>query len=450
MPPWDKYAAEPQGPWTKRAVRQNPGTILPFSQDAEGNLQFDSDAGLVGVVKRAVTLPGDVYTGKTPPSGPETTERAVDLAAIISPAAAPLRAGEMAATAGLKAFRSEPKAPTAEALKEASTAGYNTARDMGVDYSSAAVKSMADDIQRSLEADGILAELSPKTFSILKKLQQPPDSSVASLAGLDAARKSLSHAAGDFTNRTEQLAAQRAIRQLDEFMSVADPQTVVARTAPSTGSTAVTEAGHNFRPGDAAFAQREAEAAARSLESARGNYAAAARSDRLMGREVAAELNAAAANSGANIDNAIRQRLKPILTAPKEARGYSDAELAAIERAVRGTRTQNAARYTGNLLGGGGGLGAGFTSTASGFGAATMTGDPMMAAFGIVPPVIGAGTKALASALSRRQVDKIDEMIRKRSPLYQRMKEEAPFEVSSPETRAALIRALMLYDAQRQ
>jgi hypothetical protein len=67
------------------------GGFLPFSRDAEGNVGFDSDAGIVGMVKRGVTLPGDVMSGKTQmydDSGrisDEVVGRSFDLAQTVTP-----------------------------------------------------------------------------------------------------------------------------------------------------------------------------------------------------------------------------------------------------------------------------------------------------------------------------------------------------------------------------
>src|SRR6185437_7641069 len=90
---------------------------------------------------------------------------------------------------------------------------------------------------------------------------------------------------------------------------------------------------------------------------ARGNYAAALRSERLSTAVEKAELQAGGANSGQNIDNATRQQIKSILNSPKSRRGYSGEELRQMQRIVQGTFAGDAARYIGNLLGGGGGLG---------------------------------------------------------------------------------------------
>jgi hypothetical protein len=42
------------------------GHILPFSRDAEGNVSFDPDAGIVGALKRGTGSPVEAYKGKLP------------------------------------------------------------------------------------------------------------------------------------------------------------------------------------------------------------------------------------------------------------------------------------------------------------------------------------------------------------------------------------------------
>lgn len=62
------------------------GSILPVSKDAAGNAQFDSNAGLVGAVKRAFMLPGDAMAGKVDPTSEEGIGRAAEFAGVFSPA----------------------------------------------------------------------------------------------------------------------------------------------------------------------------------------------------------------------------------------------------------------------------------------------------------------------------------------------------------------------------
>lgn len=403
------------GPVGNKPDQSYTSNFLPFSVDKRGNLDWDVPGlikGLYASGKEAVTLPGRVLKNEVDPMSDEGVKGALNIASMASPLSAGTRAGAQVINSGVSNYKQAvPKVPTAEALKEAAKAGYDTAKKSGVEYSSAAVGKMAGDIQRALETDGVIAELSPKTFTILGKLGNPPEGSVATLEGLDAARKALGHAAGDFTNPTEQFAARKALEQLDGFVEAADPASVVAGAATTA---------------------RDA------IKGARGNYAAASRSDRVTGLEDAADLNAAASNSGQNIGNSLRQRIASVLKSDKVGRGFNEEELDAARQVVEGTPTRNAARKLANLLGGGGGMGAAIYGLT---GAAGSVANPGMAAVAGLP-IVGAGLKALENGLTKREVAALDELVRSRSPLYESMKKNAPWEADTPDKRAALARAL--------
>lgn len=418
--PWEKFAAPqpgpPQptageGPWTKfkpaepdAPSKAYTGGILPFSIDENGRGSFDSNAGILGAAKRAVTLPGDVYSGKVDPMSQEATERAFDAASMVSPMNPAVRAGGHAVPGlknGLVPSKVEP--PSAQALKDAASKGYDRVRDSGVDYSTPSVTRTIGDIKSSLERDGILGELAPKTFSILSKFDNAPADSVVSIAGLEAARRAARHAAKDFNNPTDQMAAQRLIKGLDEFIEMGDPATVVA--GPAT-------------------------AAAKELAAARGNYAAGARSEKLAGVEQRAELNAAASNSGRNTDNAVRQRARDIVTRPKEAAGFVESELAGLEDVIRGGPVRNGLRGVGNVLGGGGGLGM-LASGAAGATVGSSSGATIgtLAALGL--PVAGLAAKEAANRMSLAALGRVDSATRARSPLFLEMLGQAPLAPSN-------------------
>ena len=393
-------------------------SVLPLSEDEQGKLRFDSNAGIVGAIKRAVTLPGDVATGKTDPMSDEGISRATELATMASPVNPAVRAGERAIPGAMKAMRpGETPAPTPEALYGASEAAYTKARGMGVDYDAPSVANLASTIRSDLEGKGVLAELAPKSFSILGKLEKFPPGAVAPYVGIEAARRSFGNAAKDFANPTEQLAAKHIIDQLDAFIAQPPAKGVVAGPAADLSKVAT---------------------------EARGNYAAAKRSDKLTGIEDAADLRAAVANSGANVDNTIRRHVASLLLNPKTRAGFSKDELSSLEEVARGTPSRNALRMVGNLLGGGGGLGAAVTS---GLGAAAggFTGGPVGAAVGgAASPIIGYLAKSMANKKTLAALQKADEKVRKRSPLFEQIQAETPDEVISPDGRALLMRAIGL------
>jgi hypothetical protein len=63
-----------------------------------------------------------------------------------------------------------------------------------------------------------------------------------------------------------------------------------------------------------------------------------------------------------------------------------------------------------------------------------------------VPGTVGASAKALANALTKRGVSKVDELIRMESPMYQAM----PRQAVNPATQQAIIRALLGLEMQPQ
>lgn len=393
------------------------GSFLPISRDSAGNVGFDSNAGIVGVAKRGLQkLVGPIYGEGSPvdeqgrPSQ-QMIEGAADLAPFASPVSPALRAGEAVIPGVANTLRKPTnlKPPSAEALRSAGAQGYDAARKMGVRYNSQAVAGEAGKIRLGLEQDGILAELAPKTFKIVEKLSNPPANSTAPLEGLVAARRALQNARLDFTNPTEKLAAERVIKQLDEFIGRSDPASVVDGPAST---------------------------AAKTLGEANANYAASKRSNLVTGKLDKADRQAAVANSGLNIENTIRQRANDVLNSEKLQKGFTKAELAMIRKVAEGSKGRNTLRYVGNLLGGGGGLGAMLTGAIAG----GMTGSSAPALVGAGVMGGGYAAKKAGGALTRRAMQGVDLATRRRSPLYQQMLLDAPLEPMATGLPSAAVR----------
>ena len=338
-------------------------------------------ARLAKSVWGGMTLPGDVYQGKVDPLSDEGIERSFDLAAVASPVK-PRVASSMKSPV--------PGPPSADELKAAGSAGYDRARALGVDISPSSVQTSAQVLRANLEKDGINGELAPKTFSIISRLTQPPEGSIVTISNLETVRRTLGNAAKDFANPTEQLAAGKAIKHIDDYLA-------------------------NLGQGDVMAG--DASQAAKILSEARGNYGAAKRSEQVTDAVRAAEFGAAAANSGRNIGNAERQKFKSILLSDKKSSGFNPEEIAQIEKVVQGTGPANSARYIGNLLGGGGGLGQAVTTGLSAMGGAAVGDIPGGIAGAMAVPAIGSSARALANKLTDRQIRKLDELVRSRSPL---------------------------------
>lgn len=406
------------------------GRILPFSTNVQGQTQFDPNAGILGAVGRAISAPSDVMSGKVPVFqgehiSPEMNQRAAEMAALISPPAASLRAGEQiipGEAVSPRMTRSAP-VPTASELKTAASAGYDTARNSGVEVQGSAVAGLGNTIRAGLEQDGIIGELAPKTFSVIGKIENPPQGGFATIANLDAIRRSLGHVKGD---PTEELAARTAIRAIDDFMGSLDPSSLMVGAA----------------------APEEVAAVASTLRDARGNYAAAMRSNNLTGEldraatgiTERAQNRAQAANSGLNLDNSIRQQVRAILERPREIAGYSNPELEALNNVLKGSLARNTVRYMGNALGGGGGV------VGSGIGAgvgAAVGGTPGAVIGAAVPTVVGGAFKRLGNAMARRSLNQANETVLMNSPLYRQRLIEQLSAIPGLDRNSALYRALL-------
>jgi hypothetical protein len=274
--------------------------------------------------------------------------------------------------------------PTAAELKAAGSAGFEQARNLGVEIKPQSVQDFATRVKADLDSRlGIDENLAPKTHGILSKVEEPPaPGAVATVDNLQSLRRKLGNAASS-PDKTERLAASSAKSALDDYLANLPSADVISGN-PQT--------------------------AAAILKEANANYAAAERSNAINAKLVRAELRAAAANSGQNVANTIRQRMADILINPNLQRGYTAAELAQIERIVRGTNIGNTARYAKNIFGGGGGLGT-LATGAVGTVAAGPAGIALAA-----PGVLG---RVIADASTMQQVRILDQMLRSRAPLAQ-------------------------------
>ncbi len=416
-------AAPKQEPWS--------GSVLPFSRDEQGKVSLDSNAGIVGALKRAFMAPGEVMQGRLDPMSEEGQRRAMETAFMGTPTSAASRAGARVIPGVGTRPQIKPDAPSADTLRAAATAGYDKVADMGVDYSALAAKKFADESIQALNAEGFIAKLGPKTHALLEELTNPPADSVVQLQSIEAFRRALGKIAGT-PDKTEAAAANMVIRRLDGLLADADPAALVAGTAAAAKTTG---------------AGRTAEEAAQILRDARGNSAAAFRSDRLTGVEDAAELRAAAANSGQNLGNNLRSRVASLLLDDRKTRGFTEEELTALRGVVEGTATTNTLRRVSNMLGGGGGLGqTGIGAMGAGLGGAVGGVPGAMIGAGL-PTAIGAGARGLANSRTAGQLAKVDEMTRMRSPVYDALMRNAPF-ADTPESRLALYRAFLAAQGQ--
>lgn len=271
-------------------------------------------------------------------------------------------------------------APAIQELKAAAKADYNSPEVANLEVKPTTIKNYGDTAKTILNNDGFDENVAPKTFGILEKLSKIPTGSTVTGQNFNSLRKMLGKAAGSI-EPAEKAAASMAIEHLDSFIPAIPRSEVIA--------------------GDVG-------AAASKLETARANYSAAKQAEKIDDKVIQAEVRAAAANSGMNVANTIRQRMADVVLKPKEQRGLLPQEIEAAKAISEGSRAQNVIRGASNILGGGGGLGTVAAATAGGL----ATGGP-----GALAPIAGFALKALSNKLTIRQAEKLSEAIRSRAPL---------------------------------
>lgn len=315
---------------------------------------------------------------------------------------------------GARALRpAAAEVPTAAELKTAAQAGYQHPEVAAVQIKPQAVTSLADTIKADLESghnSGFRALNQPKTFSAIEELKNPNQTGAiaagapVTVADIDSVRKVLTRLSID---PAEKAAAARAMGHVEDFLSTLKQPDLLA--------------------GDAAKASG-------IMTEARGNYAASMRSETVAKQLARAQLNADSAGAGANIDNATRQSIKSILINPKKLMGYSPDEIAQMQKIVGGTYANYAARLLGKLAP------TGVVSSGLSAGAGFLAGGPV-GALGL--PALGAVAKKIADTSTLRQAEKLQNMIRSRSPLAKQIVAATPVsQLSNPVQRGAISAAL--------
>lgn len=385
-------SAPPQAP---QAEQPYSGMLLPYSR-SEGETRFDPEAGLMGVFKRGLTLPGEVYRGEVDPMSEEGIGRAFEASAVTVPASAVAGTGRALARAAFgkpaKATRGpKPAVPTAQELKQAGSQGFTQLRDLGVDYTPQAIRDAMTGARVVLDKEGLLPNVAPKTHRLLGQLTKETEpGAVMQLSTLHAVRKNLNKIKKNFNDPTEQEAARRVMRELDNFIEAGEG--AVAGSADEAGAI---------------------------LSAANANYAAGKRTELLDKLLTKAQRDAAKANSGANIGNIIRSAATRVLEDEKKAAGFSPEEIQLLDGIVSGSRPANFLRDVGNLFGGGGGLGQ-LSAVGAGLGTGAFMGSPGTgAALAIGLPLTGMAAKRASAGLTKKALGKTRKAVAARSPVYQ-------------------------------
>lgn len=273
--------------------------------------------------------------------------------------------------------------PSAPELKSAAVAGYDAAKNSGVELKPSALTTFSDGIKANLNADGLNEVLAPKTFGVLEKIGVAPPDAIVTTNDFRTLQRSLGHAAKS-PDPTERLAASRAIEALNshiENLSAAE----ISKGTPKQLAEVVG-----------------------TIKEANANYAGYKRAEDFNFRGEKAQNNAAAANTGMNVENRLRSQVRQILNNKNAQRGFDAETMAAFRAFNSGSRSANIIRMIGNALGGGGGWGAL---------AAGAAGHLAVPFIGAATPAVGMAVKAAGNARASKQFEKLGERIRANTPL---------------------------------
>jgi len=271
------------------------------------------------------------------------------------------------------AFNRAAPAMTEDTLRAAKDSAYQAVDSSGVRYSPQAFNGLVQDMTNDVKSANISPMRHPKAASMIAEIQALKDSS-PTLTQLDQLRQVVRRDVANSSDSAESFFGQKMIKAIDNFIAKAGPGEVVA--------------------GDA-------EQAAQAITHARDMNTRLSKLSTVNDLLDRAGLNAGSSGSGGNVENATRQQLKRLLTDPKLRRGLTPDEMAATERAVLGSNTQNALRLIGKVSPTSGGL------------SAMLGGAGSVAAPGVGIPamVAGYGAKKTSEYLSRKSVGELVNLI---------------------------------------
>jgi hypothetical protein len=297
--------------------------------------------------------------------------------------------GAVAGVGRLVAGKAPPAVPSINELKAAASKGYNSEAVRGLEVNPKTVSDAATALRLKLDDEGFPDVLAAKAHGILKMLENVPEGATLTGRNLHSIQKTLGKAAGSIDPQ-EKAAATIALRGFNEFLENIPAGSVVKGSAD------------DFM---------------RTMREANANYSRAMQSSNIDNKIIQAETRAAAANSGMNVANTIRQRMADVKLNPKQNRGMHPDDVAAAGAIADGTKTQNLLRKGGNILGGGGGLGTLASGAVGMAGAGAYSGDPGNSFMGLALPALGFAMRGMGNRMTLKQAEKLSEAIRSRAPL---------------------------------
>ena len=256
---------------------------------------------------------------------------------------------------------------TIEALRSQKDAAYKAVDQSGHRYAADEFDTLVTSMGRRLTKERINPMRHPKAASMMDDVASLRGQS-PTLTELDQLRQVVSRDVASAADASEQRLGTIMIKEIDNFI--------------------------NMRPGNDL------------INTARGLNTTLSKAEKLGLALTKAERRTGGSGSGGNIENATRQKVTQILDSAKMSRGFSKAELAAMDKFVKGGNYQNFMRWVGKMSPSGNGLGL-WLSLFSG-GAGIATGQPAL----VAAPFVGMAAKGLANQGSRAGFNALDTMVR--------------------------------------
>jgi hypothetical protein len=261
--------------------------------------------------------------------------------------------------------------PTTEGLFKSATSRYKTADADTTMFAPQQLNTLADDIGSTLKANRSRDYLAPQAWKAVDELRLD---GAGRIDDIRTTRELLGEI-GQSADKNERKAAKIAVQEIDKFLAKSVPET------------------------------------AKIFKTADADFAAASRAKKLDEAADVAGLRTGRAGYGGNAVNTMRQVLSPIVEKAMKGKkqGYSNDEIQALRGIVEGDEITNTLRLAGQFSPEKGVFQSAF---GTGVGVATTGG------VGFAIPAIGAASNRLASFLTGQQIERLNEMVRKRSPAY--------------------------------
>lgn len=277
-------------------------------------------------------------------------------------------------------------APSEEALNAAKRAAYGEASAEGLTFKPQALQRLQQEATSAVRRYGEPSIVAPQASKVLGLLDDASKTS-KTLDYMEDIGRTAKNAANSLSEGKDYAANMAIAKSMDDFYKGVKPNEVWA--------------------GDSAKAVG-------ALQRGRRAAASQFRADDINEALRRAELNAASAGSGANLDNATRQAFKSIARDSDNLRGYSKPEIDQLNRVIEGGPLQNILRQAGKFSPNG------VVSTAGTLGGAYAIGDlagltPQEKAV-LIGAVMGGGlaSRKIAETIGRRNVDVLKAMVTSR------------------------------------